>query len=74
MTFFVSVFFIKPLLLILIDTMRISFDVYTIFVELLIFESDSLVYSPPGSRSEGLVGSELFNHGPLATGKKYSHG
>jgi hypothetical protein len=63
-----SVFFIKPLLLVLIDIMRSNFSVYKIFLELFIFESDSPVYSPPGSQSERLGRSKLFNHGPLAHG------
>jgi hypothetical protein len=46
--------------------MRSNFDVNKIFVKLFIFESDSPVYSQPGSPSEGLERSELFNHGPLA--------
>ncbi len=53
-TFFVSGFFIKPLLLVLIDTMRSNFGVSKIFMDLFIFENDSAVYSPPGSRSERL--------------------
>jgi hypothetical protein len=64
----VSVFFITPLLLVLIDTMRINFGVRKIFMKLFIFESDSPVYSPSGSQSEGLERSKLFDHGPLANG------
>jgi hypothetical protein len=38
-------FFIKPLLLVLINTMINNFGVYKIFVELFIFDRDSPVYS-----------------------------
>jgi hypothetical protein len=48
MTFLLSVFFINPLLLVLIDTVRSNFDVYKIFVELFIFESDFLLYYNTG--------------------------
>jgi hypothetical protein len=48
--------------------MRNNFNVSKVFVELFIFESDSPVYLPLGSRSEGLERSKLFNHGPLANG------
>jgi hypothetical protein len=54
MTFLCLIFCIKLLLLVLIDTMRSNFGVYKIFAEFYVFESDSPVYSPPGSRSEGL--------------------
>ncbi len=66
MTSFVSVFLIKPFLLVLIDTMRIFGGVHEIFVEIFFFESDSPVSSPPGSRSEGLERSKLFNRRSLA--------
>jgi hypothetical protein len=68
MKFFVSGFFVIQLVLVLIDTIRSNLGVYIIFVELLIFESDSPVYPPPGSRSEGLKRSKFLNHGPLANG------
>jgi hypothetical protein len=81
MEFVVSVFFIKPLLLVLIDTTSSNFGVYTILVELLIFERDSLMYSPLGSRSEGpwlnlLYDCSFKGHGKplkqLKTGKNCS--
>jgi hypothetical protein len=49
--------------------MRSNFGVYEIFVDLFIFESDSPVYSPPGSRSEGLERRKLFITGLLPMGK-----
>jgi hypothetical protein len=48
--------------------MRSNFGVYKIFVEFFVFESESPVYSPPGSRSEGLEIIKLFNDEPLANG------
>jgi hypothetical protein len=52
--------------------MRSNFGLFKIFIELFILESDSPVYSPPGSRSERLERSKLFNHVPLANGYKKS--
>jgi hypothetical protein len=54
-------FLIKPLLLVPIDTMICNFDVYNLLVELFVFESDSPVNSPPGSRFERPEISQLFN-------------
>ncbi len=67
--FLCLVFFIKPFLLVLIDTIRSNFGMYKIFVELFIFEIDSTVYSPHKSESEGRERSKLFNYGPIAMGR-----
>jgi hypothetical protein len=44
-------FFIKQLLLVLLDTPRKDFDFFRLFEELFVFVIDFLVYSPPGSRA-----------------------
>jgi hypothetical protein len=47
--FFTVVFFIKHLLLVLLDTPKKDFEFFRIFEELFEFVIDSSVYSSPGS-------------------------
>ncbi len=56
-----SLFFLKQLLLVPIDTSRDDFDFLKIFMELFIFVTDSPVMSTPGSRLESLGGTIFSN-------------